>query len=71
MSKPWGDPFVGVRLPPPMLAAAKTHAMETGQTLSGLIRNSVSDYLEKEGVNWQTYSEPIPGQTTLDDITDA
>ena len=71
MSKPWGDPFVGVRLPPPMLAAAKAYAAETGLTLSGLIREAIADRLKQEGVDWRTFSEPITGQTTLDDITDA
>jgi len=71
MAKPWSAPFAGVRLPRPMLAAAKAHAAETGQTLSGLIRQAIADHLEKEGVDWPTCSEPIPGQTTLDDLTDA
>ena len=71
MAKPWGDPFVGVRLPLPMLAAAKTKAAEKGLTLSGFIRNAVSDLLEKEGVNWHTFSEPTPGQTTFDELTNA
>ena len=71
MQKPWGDPFVGFRLPPPMLAAAKAYAAQNGLSLSGLIRNAVSDLLEKEGVDWHTFSEPIPGQTTFDDLTNA
>ena len=71
MSKPWGDPFVGVRLPPPMLAAAKAYAAEKGLTLSGLIRDALADHLERDGVNWHTPPKPTPGQMTLEDVTDA
>ena len=73
MYKPsYGQPFVGVRLPSPMLAAAKQHAADTGTTLSGLIRDSLADRLDKAGIDWHNIpSEPIDGQTTLDDAINA
>ena len=67
-SKPYGDPLTAVRLPAPMLAAARAHAHELGTTLSALIRDALADRLDNDGVNWPTASQPIEGQTTIDDV---
>lgn len=71
MSRPWnpewGSPFVGLRLPEPLLETTKKAAQLNGTTLSGYIREAIMDRLEKEGVDWQPPAETTPGQITLDD----
>ena len=69
--KAYGDPLTAVRLPSPMLAAARMDAARHGLTLSGLIRDALSDRLDQDGVNWRTPSETIQGQQSLEDLIDA
>jgi hypothetical protein len=70
MYKPdYGDPVVTLRLPKGMIARAKIAAKRHDMSFSSLIRDLLSDRLDQEGINWCSLSETIPGQTTLDDVT--
>lgn len=67
----YGDPVVALRLPPPMIAAARIAARRHDTTLSGLLRDLLAQQLVIDGIDWTTPSAPIPGQQSIDDIQDA
>ena len=72
MYKPeYGDPVVTIRLPKPMISAAKMAAQKHSTTFSGLIRQLLADQLEQDGLTWQKPTEPIKGQTSIDDYQNA
>ena len=60
----YGDPIVALRLPRPMIAAARVAARRHDTTLSGLLRDLVAQQLVQDGIDWTTPPEPIPGQTS-------
>ena len=69
MYKPeYGDPVVCVRLPKPMISAARLAAKQHDTTLSGLVRSLLDDQLKQDGIAWSRSSEPTPGQQTIDDV---
>ena len=71
MWKPeYGNPTMTIRLPKPMIAAAKRCARLHDTNVSELIRGLLADQLEDDGINWQTI-KPTPGQTSIDDYTEA
>lgn len=70
-STKYGDPVVALRLPRPMIAAAKIAARNHDTTLSGLMRDLIVQQLTLDGIDWTKPSEPIPGQQTLDDCINA
>lgn len=61
--KKYGDPMIGIRLPPNILAAVKICARQHGTTISGLIRELIDEQLTKDGI--PTTSEPLPGQLSM------
>ena len=69
--KRYGDPVVALRLPRPMIAAARIAARNHDTTLSGLLRDLLMQQLVEDGIDWTAPSEPIPGQQTFDDVTSA
>lgn len=71
MAKQWGDPVVALRLPRPMITAAKIAARQHDTTLSGLMRDLLAQQLVKDGIDWTVAPEPIPGQQSIDDVTSA
>ena len=70
-STKYGDPVVALRLPRPMIAAARIAARNHDTTLSGLLRDLLTEQLVKDGIDWTAPSEPIPGQQSIDDYQDA
>ena len=71
MANRYGDPIVALRLPRPMISAAKIAARRHDTTLSGFLRDLLTAQLLKDGIDWTKPSEPIPGQQTIDDVTNA
>ena len=67
----YGEPVVTLRIPKPMIAAAKVSARRHDTTLSGLMRDLLTKQLDQDGIDWRTPSEPIEGQQTIDDVTSA
>lgn len=66
----YGDPVVTMRLPREMIAAVKMAAARHNMTMSELIRESIADQLERDGIIWQTV-ETMPGQMSLDEAINA
>ena len=72
MYKPeYGDPVVALRLPREMTAAARISARRHDTTFSGLVRSLIENQLQQDGLDWRKASEPIPGQISFDDDTEA
>jgi len=67
----YGDPVVALRLPRPMIAAARIAARNHDTTLSGLMRDLLTQQLVEDGIDWTAPSEPIPGQQTIDGLPSA
>ena len=68
MYKPeYGHPTIALRIPKPMITAAKVAARKHGTTLSGLIRDCLAEKLSQDGISWQTPPTPTPGQKSIDD----
>ena len=63
----YGDPIVALRLPRPMIAAARVAARRHDTTLSGLMRDLLAQQLLQDGIDWTKPSEPTPGQKSIDD----
>ena len=71
MWKPeYGDPTMTIRLPRPMIAAAKRCARLHNTNVSELLRRLLAEQLDTDGIDWQTV-KPTPGQTSLDEYIDA
>ena len=71
MWKPeYGNPVLTVRLPRSMITAGKICARRHNTTLSELLRRLLDEQLQTDGIDWQTI-KPIPGQTSIDDYTEA
>ena len=72
MYKPeYGHPTVAMRIPRPMIVAAKICARRHGVTLSELMRDCLAQQLDQDGIPWQTPPAPTPGQKSIDDYLDA
>lgn len=54
-----------------MIAAARIAAKHHDTTMSGLLRDLLTQQLVKDGIDWTAPSEPIPGQQSIDDYQDA
>ena len=62
----YGEPVVALRLPKPMIAAAKVAARRHDTTLSGLMRDLLAQQLDLDGIDWKTPT-PTPGQKSIDE----
>lgn len=64
-TRQYGDPIITVRLPSGMIVAAKQSAQIHDTTLSALIRDLITQQIDRDGLTWQTI-EAIDGQQRID-----
>ena len=61
----WGDPVVGIRMPRPVIKAAKRMAWNENMTFSSLVRELLTKELLEKG--YSITDEPADGQISFDD----
>lgn len=62
----WGDPMIGIRMPKPVIKAAKRMAFDENMTLSSLVRELVTRELLEKGYA-VTDQEELDGQISFCD----
>lgn len=70
MPKNRGNPHISLRIPPHYITGLKILSKRTGRTVGDLIREQIESILYVNGL-LNAQQEPIAGQVSVKDLTDA
>ncbi len=60
----YGEPIIAIRMPAPLIAAAKIYARDHGTNLSAMMRELLTKELRSAGIDLTP--KPLPGQMTIE-----